>query len=61
MIKKEFIGSSIFKKGFGTFVITEGNEALYKKVGLDIFEKNDRIKKERGKGSSVDSKGEDND
>ena len=60
MIKKEFIGVSIFKKGFGTFVITEGNEALYKLIGLDIFEKNDRIKKGRAKGGITNVKGKDN-
>ena len=59
-IKNEFIGTTFFVKGFGTFVIKEGNEKLYKKIGLDIF------KDENKKGSikpkrKSNTEGEDDD
>ena len=46
-IKKELIGATCFVKRYGTFVIKEGSEKLYKKIGLDIFE--DEVKKESAK------------
>lgn len=59
MIKKNLIGATVFKKGVGTFVIKEGNEKLYKKLGLDIFE--DEVNKGTNKSKrGANSSGKDN-
>lgn len=59
-IKKELIGATCFVKKYGTFVIKEGNEKLYKKIGLDIFE--DEAKKESAKPKrKPNAKGENHD
>ena len=56
MIKKELIGAKVFQKGIGTFIIDESKEALYKQLGLDIFE--DEIKKGNNKSKrSTNTKG----
>lgn len=63
MIKKKLIGSTIFKKGFGTFIIEEGKEDFYKSIGLDIFEDepNKTKKGTRNRKRSVNTDGENND
>lgn len=59
MIKKELIGANYTQRGVGTFLIKEGNEKLYKKLGLDIFE--DETKKGTSKRKrSTNTSGEDN-
>lgn len=59
MIKKKYIGANYTQKGVGTFLIKEGNEKLYKKLGLDIFE--DEVKKEPTKPKrSTNTSGKDN-
>ena len=63
MIKKKLIGSKIFKKGFGTFIIEEGKEDFYKSIGLDIFEDepNKTKKGTRNRKRSTNTDGENND
>jgi hypothetical protein len=53
MIKKEYIGATVYFKGLfrGVIVDTPKNVKLYKKLGLPIFEpkKKDATKKESSK------------
>lgn len=63
MIRKNLIGSKVFKKGFGTFTIEEGKEEFYKSIGLDIFE-NEPNKTKKGTAKrkrNVNTNGEGND
>ena len=58
-IKKEFIGLVMGSK-IGMLKITEGNEELYTKLGLNIFEDETNEGSNDGK-RRTKSKGEDND